>query len=223
VAGQCVDACATGGCASSAECRAANHRPVCLCPQGLQGNPKVECKRVECAADTDCESNKKCESGACINPCARQNACGTNAQCKTLRHVKTCSCPTGFIGNPNVECTKDINNCLSSPCGPHAICQNLVGGYDCRCQIGCTGDPFVGCLCGGPLVDPCLAAQCGLGAQCSVQGTQAICSCPANRPNGDPLVECSAEKGKVKILYRYRLTSNIQCHMLKTKLSYRKI
>ena len=174
VKGQCADPCLSpnSGCATSAECRISNHRAVCICPQGLQGNPAIECKRVECTQDGDCESNKQCKEGSCINPCALPNACGINAQCKTLRHVKDCSCPNGFIGNPNIECSKDKNHCLSNPCGQNSICQSLVGGYDCRCKTGCTGDPFTGCLCGGSLVDPCSGAICGLGAECKVQLNQ---------------------------------------------------
>jgi hypothetical protein len=156
----CKDVCATSECAGTAECRVSNHRPVCFCPQGLQGNPKVECRKVECARNRDCETAKSYVEGSCVNLCLLPNACGVNAQCKSVRHRKQCACPQNFIGNPNDECVPDKNECLGNPCGANAICQvelsimmqcpnhpypqDLVGGYDCQCQAGCTGDPFSG-------------------------------------------------------------------------------
>ena len=77
----------------------------------------------------------------------------------------------------------------------------LVGGYDCKCKAGCTGDGFSGCICGGPLIDPCRNARCGLDALCTVGGGIALCVCPNNKPNGDPLVECTSEKGKCHFLF----------------------
>ena len=174
VAGKCADPCEQADCAPTAECRVSNHNHLCTCPQGLQGNPKVECRRVECVSDNDCETSKQCRNGQCVNPCAQSNACGSNAQCKTIHHTKECSCPSGYIGNPNVQCTKDKNLCLSSPCGENAICNNLVGTYECKCKTGCTGDAYSGCLCGSPLTDPCRLVDCGLNAQCRVQLGQVI-------------------------------------------------
>ena len=199
--GQCSDPCqlASTGCARSAECRVSNHRPVCLCPQGLQGNPKVECKKVECSTSRDCESAKSCVKGSCVNLCQLQNACGVNAQCKVINHRKKCTCPVNYIGNPNAECVPDKNECVSSPCGANAVCQDQVGTYSCQCRPGCTGDPFSGCVCSGPLLDPCSSglAVCGQGALCTVDITGvALCICPANKPHGDPLIECVSDQGR---------------------------
>ena len=108
----------------------------------LQGNPRQECRRIECRTSRDCESDKSCSAGRCSNPCQLQNACGANAQCRVTNHQKRCSCPQNHVGNPNVECKPDRNECEAAPCGPNAHCRDLVGGYDCQCQAGCTGDPF---------------------------------------------------------------------------------
>ena len=89
--------------------------------------------------------------------------------------------------------------------------QDLVGGYDCQCAAGCTGDPFSGCLCGGPLIDPCSTARCGLDALCIVEANVALCQCPAGKPNGDPLVECSSEKGKSMISCPVCSNSTLSC------------
>ena len=101
-----------------------------------------------------------------------------------------------FIGNPNVECTPDKNECASSPCGENAKCQDQVGTYSCQCKTGCTGDPFSGCVCGSPLIDPCSIARCGQGALCTVDNNIALCVCPGNKPHGDPLIECVSDIGK---------------------------
>ena len=199
--GSCQDPCTTASCAASAECVVSSHRPVCTCPQGLQGNPKLECRRVECRVSGDCESAKACVEGSCVNLCQLPNACGVNAQCGVVNHVKKCSCPLNYIGNPNVECTADKNDCVSSPCGANAICQNLIGSYSCQCAPGCTGDGYSGCVCGGPLIDPCSAASCGQGALCIVDPAGALCICPADKPNGDPLIECVSDTGKLIFLF----------------------
>ena len=123
ISGQCQDACTNAGCAPTADCRVANHRPVCLCPQGLQGNPKTECRKVECVRNQDCETAKSCQDGSCVNLCLLPNACGINAQCKSIRHRKQCACPPNYVGNPSVECVPDKNECLGNPCGANAICQ----------------------------------------------------------------------------------------------------
>lgn len=42
----CRDPCAVQNpCGTSAICRASNHRPLCVCPQGWAGNPQVRCYR----------------------------------------------------------------------------------------------------------------------------------------------------------------------------------
>ena len=151
---------------------------------------------MECRQSQDCESAKVCQEGSCVNLCQLPNACGAKAQCGVVNHVKKCSCPLNFIGNPNIECKPDKNDCLSSPSGANAICQNLVGSYSCQCAPGCTGDGYSGCLCSQPQTG-CTPATCGLGALCTVDLIGPICKCPNDKPNGDPLVECLSDNGKL--------------------------
>lgn len=42
--GICKDPC-PGACAQGASCTVIRHTPTCECPQGTQGNPKIECKQ----------------------------------------------------------------------------------------------------------------------------------------------------------------------------------
>ena len=82
------------------------HRPVCLCPNGFQGEPSKECKQVECNRDKDCGPTQMCIQGACKNPCLQPGACGTNAQCRVGPDRKAqCSCPPGHRGNPAIGCS----------------------------------------------------------------------------------------------------------------------
>ena len=178
-------------CAKTAECRVTNHPSICLCPQGLQGNPKVECKRIECRSNSECEQTKSCIEGSCVNLCLLPNACGISAQCKSIRHKKKCSCPQKYVGNPNIECIPDKNECLSSPCGSNAICTERNRAGSCRRIPEYFGDPYVACrpectinpecpsnkACRNlKCVDPC-PGLCGINAECRVINHLGTCTC----------------------------------------------
>lgn len=107
--GQCEDPCSAHGspCGINALCRVSNHRAVCLCPEGYQGEPSQECYQLECHHDDDCEANKRCsEYGVCTNPCLQHSVCGFNAQCRVINRKAQCSCPPGHVGNPKINCKK---------------------------------------------------------------------------------------------------------------------
>ena len=76
-----------------------------------------------CRRDADCKEEENCQDGSCVNICKPPNACGTNALCKGTKHRKECSCPLDYLGNPQVECLPNENQCLNNPCGENAICQ----------------------------------------------------------------------------------------------------
>jgi len=107
VNGQCHNPCSTPKfpCGTDAQCRVSEHRAVCLCPDGYQGEPSQICKQYECLRDDDCESNKYCsEDKVCRNPCLEAGACGNKAQCRVIHRHAQCSCPPGYYGNPLFEC-----------------------------------------------------------------------------------------------------------------------
>lgn len=105
-AGRCQDPCGPESpCGTNALCRVSEHRPVCLCPEGYQGEPSRSCEKALCTADKDCEPSQHCgPDGACRNPCLEAGVCGTNAQCKVIGRRPQCSCSPGYQGNPLVEC-----------------------------------------------------------------------------------------------------------------------
>ena len=105
--GRCEDPCSSSGspCGINALCRVSNHRAVCLCPEGYQGEPSQECFAFECHRHEDCEANKRCtDDGVCTNPCLQHGACGFNAQCRVVERNAQCSCPPGHYGNPKINC-----------------------------------------------------------------------------------------------------------------------
>lgn len=193
---QCTNPCKKDtACGRNAVCKVSNHRKICLCPDGYQGDPMKTCSPYECRKNDDCDLNQKCGSdGACKNPCLETNVCGINAQCKVVNRQAQCSCPLGYIGNAKIECRKgDVEQqCLKNPCGINAKCKDTPNGYMCSCAPGCVGDPLQSCKCQGPLENLCKDKLCGTNAECRVvNGKQAQCYCSEEYPLGDPTIECT--------------------------------
>lgn len=62
--------------------------------------------------------------------------CGLRANCINADGNYTCACPTGFIGDPWIECS-DYDNCVDELlCGYNQICVNEIGTYRCDCKEG---------------------------------------------------------------------------------------
>ncbi|XP_037295454.1 uncharacterized protein LOC119189544 isoform X2 [Manduca sexta] len=195
--------CQPNPCGSYSECRTINNSPSCSCIEGYLGQPP-NC-HPECLVNTDCPSHQACIAEKCTNPC--EGSCGFRAECRVHDHIPICSCPTGFSGDPFIQCAEIIatptplpDPCNPSPCGSNAICEDGV----CSCVPGYFGDAYVGCRlecttngeCSptrtcqrGKCVDPCPGA-CGTKAICSVNNHIPSCTCPPNT-SGDPFTFCS--------------------------------
>src|SRR5699024_5348276 len=68
-----------------------------------------------CRSDDHCVPNEACINGQCRSPCELPNACGLHADCSVNAHKAVCSCHSGFIGDPLIECRPlyDIIECSS--------------------------------------------------------------------------------------------------------------
>lgn len=191
--GQCLDPCLRdNACGKNALCKVSEHRTICLCPDGFQGEPVKGCSAYECQTNDDCEYDKQCDHGSCKNPCLQSGACGINAQCRVVNRHAQCSCPPGHYGNPAIECSPQIvGACARNPCGENARCREVNDGFECSCAPGCVGDPRSGCICGGQQVNLCADQSCGQNAACRVLNhNEPECYCPPEFPNGDPYIEC---------------------------------
>lgn len=104
VNGLCRDPC---DCGPNAECRVRDHKPVCSCPTGYQGNAELECRRVGCRSDSECAPSQSCVNEACA-PVCDNSTCGAEALCYGVNHRAMCECPPGRQGNPNVGSTPNI-------------------------------------------------------------------------------------------------------------------
>ncbi|CAG2101907.1 unnamed protein product, partial [Medioppia subpectinata] len=216
---RCQDPCSVfGACGRNALCQSDSHRAVCSCPPEFSGDAFVICEREDshqlrgCGSDLECSFGYICESGNCIegcrhddhctpdetcynrlcrNPCEYANACGINADCSPNAHRPVCSCHSGFIGDPHVECRplQDVRECvLDIDCGNRLVCENS------RCIIGCRDSQGCGleesCI-NGICQNPCsLYGGCGRNAVCKPFNHTSICSCPSGL-KGNPNVVCT--------------------------------
>lgn len=152
-------------CGTHASCFVQNHRPVCSCQEGFEGNPNIACHTVGCRIDSECGSGKACINGNCINPCLIKDRCGVNAECFVYQNQAECRCLSGYRGNPNEfcrvvgcfannDCPSDrqcinaqcINPCVyDNPCSSRAECKVQNHMALCRCTKGYIGNPYVDC------------------------------------------------------------------------------
>lgn len=59
-----------------------------------------------CFANSDCSHIQVCLVGQCIDPCQVPKTCAVTAECVSLQRRAICSCPTGYSGNPRIQCRK---------------------------------------------------------------------------------------------------------------------
>ena len=64
VQGQCQNPCLTRNiCGKNALCQITQHRALCLCPDGMQGDPTAECRKLGCQRSEDCNVEQECLNG----------------------------------------------------------------------------------------------------------------------------------------------------------------
>ncbi|GFG35532.1 hypothetical protein Cfor_09648, partial [Coptotermes formosanus] len=184
--------------------------PMCLCPEGMSGDPTSPsgCGGPECRTDDDCSYKLACIAYKCRDPCP--GSCGIGASCRVEKHHPVCTCNHGLTGNPLVRCyplqvPPPSDPCHPSPCAANAYCEVLGGRAVCTCMEGYEGDPSVSChpecvlntdcpldkaCLDRKCIDPCFSgAVCGLKAICLVRDHTATCACPEGH-TGDAFIQC---------------------------------
>ena len=73
-------------------------------PNALPPAAPLDPPRPECVVDEDCSDRQACIQQRCQDPCALYDNCAPNAECYVTRHRPVCSCPDGYVGNPNIQC-----------------------------------------------------------------------------------------------------------------------
>lgn len=108
------------------------------------------------------------------SPCT-PSPCGPNSLCRVVEEtIPSCSCLTGFIGNPPY-------------CRPECISNS-----ECPFEKSCINNKCA---------DPCIGA-CGRNAECRVVSHSPICTCRSGY-EGDAFDECQLIKGKFLTVQYY--------------------
>lgn len=197
------DPCNPSPCGPNANCRAIADSPSCSCIENYIGSPP-NC-RPECTINADCPTQQACINNKCKDPCP--GSCGSGAECHVISHAVSCICPTGYEGNPFVQCVlirhEPMKACEPNPCGPNAICREQNGAGSCRCIDEYLGDPYEGCrpecvlssdcpsnkaCVRNKCQDPC-PGVCGVNAQCTAFNHVPQCTCLPGF-TGDPFQQC---------------------------------
>ncbi|CAB4059875.1 unnamed protein product [Lepeophtheirus salmonis] len=137
---KCVDPCSSNQnlCGEKAICETQFHRFICKCPPGLQGNPDLYCKKVECRKNTDCSTTQFCDlnSYKCSSLCTSSNTCARNADCIAVNHKEKCTCRPPLKGDGHVFCAEAVIS-EEPDCYVDIDCPNSYACISKECQNPC--------------------------------------------------------------------------------------
>ncbi|XP_069770058.1 signal peptide, CUB and EGF-like domain-containing protein 2 [Narcine bancroftii] len=131
-----------GGCHHS--CDDTDDGPVCGCHQkyALLSNGKICIEKAEAAiknseynATSVTDVDKRVKRQLLMETCAVNNG-GCDRTCKDTSTGVRCSCPVGFILQPDGKTCKDIDECLINNGDCDHFCKNTIGSFDCSCKKG---------------------------------------------------------------------------------------
>lgn len=95
-----VNPCIPTPCGPNSVCRDVNGASACSCLPNYIG--KAPNCRPECSSNSECPSNLACFNEKCRDPCP--GSCGFSAQCTVVNHTPSCTCLTGYTGDPFTAC-----------------------------------------------------------------------------------------------------------------------
>lgn len=99
--------CLPSPCGPNSQCAVVNQLASCSCLPDFIGLPP-SC-RPECLINGDCPRNLACINNKCKDPCP--GSCGINAVCQVISNTVSCSCQTGYTGNPFEQCVYRPSEC----------------------------------------------------------------------------------------------------------------
>lgn len=152
-----------------------------------QMRAEVKC----CNLTSECELDERCIDQKCVDPCSK--SCGLNADCSVELHMPVCSCPSGYSGDPFVECILIRKSSTES----------LTTERLTTTEISSTEKSTTEELTTMKLstdkpstekqpIDPCAALSCGSNAICLERNKNATCECKPGY-NGNPNKGCTLE------------------------------
>lgn len=221
--------CDPSPCGANAICKERNGAGSCSCLPDYTGDPYQGC-RPECVQNSDCVHTKACINNKCKDPCV--GACGINAQCQVINHQPSCSCLSGYTGDPLKSChispfhyktsfylflvtPLPRDPCQPSPCGSYSNCRVIDNHAVCSCQPDYVGSPpqcrpecVVSTDCAQNMA--CINQKCrdpcpgtcGQNADCQVINHNPVCSCTSGY-TGDPFFGCVKE-GEIFVFLKSR-------------------
>lgn len=102
-----INPCLPSPCGPNSECKIRGDSPACSCLNNYIGTPP-NC-RPECTINPECPNTKACMNQKCVDPCP--GSCGVNARCHVINHTPSCSCDSGFTGDPFQGCVRVQGMC----------------------------------------------------------------------------------------------------------------
>ncbi|XP_056134992.1 signal peptide, CUB and EGF-like domain-containing protein 2 [Lampris incognitus] len=131
-----------GGCQHT--CDDTEQGPICRCHvrYSLQPDTRSCVERDEATTDSSdhnatssTEVDKRVKRRLLMETCAVNNG-GCDCTCKDTSTGVRCSCPVGFILQPDGKTCKDINECELNNGGCEQFCRNTIGSFECNCRKG---------------------------------------------------------------------------------------
>lgn len=188
-----VTPCQPSPCGANAICKELNGAGSCSCVPEYTGDPYQGC-RPECTSNVDCIPTKACVRFKCLNPCV--GLCGQNADCHVIHHSPSCTCRSGYTGDPFSSCRPE------PPKESKDFIENLwvLWVFVAHFDTSLMWSYFV--VLAIEYKNPCEPSPCGSYSQCREVNGQAVCSClpsyigspPACRPECTINAECDKAK-----------------------------
>lgn len=148
---------------------------MCSCIPNYIG--KAPNCRPECSSNSECPSNLACFNEKCRDPCP--GSCGFSAKCTVVNHTPSCTCLTGYTGDPFTSCHQIPRKIESQ-----SNLNRKIQTYSCTIPLAV--------VIRDEIRRPCDPSPCGANAVCKERDGAGSCTCLPDY-FGDPYSGCRPE------------------------------